>query len=134
QARASVNPRLLRRFQPLPEGFDDERNPRSNSAIDLGRKLFYEPRLSKDRSLSCNGCHDLGTYGADNGKVSKGVENRLGSRNAPSVFNAAGSFVQFWDGRATSVEEQAKGPILNPGEMAMPDAAHVVDALRGIPE
>src|SRR5262249_36993143 len=106
----AINPRLLRRFQPLPTAFDDDGNPRAKAKVDLGRALFYDTRLSKDGDLSCNSCHDLKAYGVDHEKTSRGHKNQRGSRNAPTVYNAAGSFAQFWDGRAPNVEEQAKGP------------------------
>ena len=101
--------------------------------VDLGRQLFYDPRLSKGGDLSCNSCHNLGDYGVDHQRFSLGDHGQHGARNAPTVYNAAGFFVQFWDGRAPNVEEQAKGPIVNPVEMAMPDGAHVVATLKGIP-
>ena len=127
-----VNPRLLRRFQALSPSFESDANPLTRSKIDLGRKLYYETRLSKSGQLSCNSCHDLDAYGVDNSPTSRGFDGKLGGRNSPTVYNAAGSFVQFWDGRAPSVEEQAKGPILNPIEMGMPNAGAVVAALKGI--
>lgn len=84
----------------------------------LGRALFEDVRLSRDNSLSCAGCHDLATGGHDRRRVSIGVGGAEGSVNAPSVFNAALNFAQFWDGRAGSLEEQAAGPVHNPVEMA----------------
>jgi cytochrome c peroxidase len=128
-----VNPRLLRRFQPLPASFDDDKNTRSTAKVDLGRMLFFDARLSADGDLSCNSCHALDDYGVDHQRFSAGHGGRRGERNAPTVYNAAGQFAQFWDGRARDVEEQAQGPIVNPIEMAMPDAAHVVSALRAVP-
>jgi cytochrome c peroxidase len=83
--------------------------------------------------VSCNSCHALDTYGVDGRAVSPGVQGQLGRRNSPTVFNAAGHVAQFWDGRAASVEEQAKGPILNPAEMGMPSAAAVIERLEAIP-
>jgi cytochrome c peroxidase len=128
-----INPRLLRRFQPL-EKPSAPRSQAERARVDLGRALFYDARLSKAGSVSCNSCHVLASYGVDHEPTSTGHAGQHGQRNAPTVYNASGFFVQFWDGRAPSVEEQAKGPILNPVEMAMGSAADVERTLRGIPE
>ncbi len=130
---AEINPRLLRRFQVLPAVVESDTNPVSVAKTQLGRRLFYEPRLSKGKDVSCNSCHDLENYGMDNKKTSPGHNGQLGGRNSPTVYNAAASFSQFWDGRAPTIEEQAKGPIINPVEMAMPNAAAVVSTLKAIP-
>lgn len=84
----------------------------------LGEMLFHDPRLSADNTISCASCHDLGTAGVDNEQYSDGVNGQLGGVNAPTVFNAVFNFVQFWDGRAATLAEQAAGPPLNPVEMA----------------
>ena len=86
--------------------------------VALGRALFLDVRLSSDNTLSCAGCHDLEAGGHDRRRVSVGVRGRQGSVNTPTVFNAALNFVQFWDGRVASLEEQASGPVSNPVEMA----------------
>lgn len=86
--------------------------------VALGQALFSDARLSHDNTLSCAGCHDLGSFGHDARRVSLGVAGAAGLVNAPSVFNAALNFAQFWDGRAGSLEEQASGPLQNPVEMA----------------
>lgn len=117
----------------LPTEVANPANPFSEARIDLGRMLYYDTRLSIDGSLSCNSCHDLARYGVDNEPTSPGHEGVRGARNSPTVFNAALHFRQFWDGRAADVEEQAKGPVLNPVEMGMPDADYVVKILRGVP-
>jgi len=122
---------VLAAYQPpLPASYDTKENPSSEAKIKLGRMLYYEPRLSASKKISCNSCHLLDRYGVDSRTVSLGHEDQPGKRNAPSVYNAAGHFVQFWDGRAANVEEQAKGPILNPGEMAMAGKTEVVAELR----
>lgn len=128
-----VNPRLLRRFQPLPSVLEVAGHPASKALVGLGRSLYFEKRLSRNGDLSCNSCHVLSAYGVDQQKTSPGFDGKLGSRNSPTVYNAAGHFAQFWDGRAADVEAQAKGPILNPGEMAMPDAESVVAVMKAIP-
>lgn len=85
---------------------------------ELGRRLFHDPRLSADRTLSCASCHSLERGGMDGRRVSVGVNGAEGSFNAPTVFNASLQIAQFWDGRARTLAEQAAGPILNPVEMA----------------
>ena len=117
----------------LPDAIPSETNPLTEAKINLGRMLFYEPRLSKGQDVSCNSCHDLANYGVDGKRFSTGFQGQLGGRNSPSVYHAAGHLAQFWDGRAADVEEQAKGPVLNPVEMAMPSAAAVVATLKAIP-
>jgi cytochrome c peroxidase len=101
--------------------------------VALGRMLFFEPRLSLKDDLTCNSCHRLDAYGVDNQPTSLGAGGKRGTRNSPTVYHAAVSFVQFWDGRSPDVEAQAKGPILNPSEMAMPSADMVVARLRQMP-
>jgi cytochrome c peroxidase len=132
-ADGDINPRLLRRFQPLPSSMEIAGKVVSRERTDLGRMLYFETRLSKNGDHSCNSCHGLDTWGVDNQKTSAGFGGKRGTRNSPTVYNAAGHFVQFWDGRAPDVETQAKGPILNPIEMAMTDEASVVKRLGAIP-
>ena len=120
-------------FEALPERMDTESNPYSEAKVNLGRMLFYEKRLSKNHDVSCNSCHGLDTYGVDQAAVSVGHKGQRGGRSAPTVYNAGHYLVQFWDGRAADLEEQAKGPILNPIEMAMPSEKAVVKVLRSIP-
>ena len=83
----------------------------------LGEKLYHDKRLSGDDTLSCASCHDLATGGTDNEVVSDGIRQQKGGINAPTTFNAALNFVQFWDGRAPTLQKQAGGPPLNPVEM-----------------
>lgn len=120
-------------FQPLPEMADNPENPVTEAKIDLGRKLYYDKRLSKDHTVSCNTCHDLASYGDDGAPTSTGIAGQKGGRSAPTVYNAAIHIAQFWDGRAPHVEAQAVGPILNPIEMGMPDEAYVLKVLNSIP-
>jgi cytochrome c peroxidase len=131
---ADINQAALKMFAPLPEAVATPNNPLSEDKIALGRMLYYEPRLSRSQDVSCNTCHLLDEYGADGEPVSTGHNGLKGSRNAPTVYNAAGHFVQFWDGRAPDVEQQAKGPVTNPVEMAMSSADTVVAVLKSIPE
>ena len=120
-------------FAPLPATMVSADNPLSAAKIALGKMLYFDKRLSKNHDVSCNSCHDIGKYGVDGQPTSTGHRGQKGGRNAPTVYNAAGHLAQFWDGRAATVEEQAKGPVLNPIEMALPDAAAAERVLRSIP-
>lgn len=95
----------------------------------LGKKLFFEKRLSKDNTTSCASCHNILEGGDDNLRVSVGIQGKEGTLNAPTVLNARYNFVQFWDGRAKDLEEQALGPIHNPIEMGS-SMAEVVAKLQ----
>lgn len=117
-------------FAPLPAVMRGAGTAPTQAQVALGRTLFYDTRLSDGHDVSCNSCHALNGYGADGRRVSFGHRGQTGDRNAPSVYNAAGQVAQFWDGRAATVEEQAKGPILNPAEMAMPDTGAVLAHMR----
>ena len=105
-------PRNREPLKPIPEEVDV--NPEK---VALGRALFHDPRLSKDDTTACVSCHDLGNGGDDARKVSVGVEGKLGTINAPTVFNAGLNFRQFWDGRATTLEQQIDGPVQSPVEL-----------------
>jgi len=113
----------------LPAVMASADNPITDAKVELGRSLYFETKLSAGNDISCNSCHRLDSYGVDGEKTSEGHKKQRGKRNSPSVFNAAGHFVQFWDGRAKTVEEQAKGPITNPAEMAMPNEKAVIAVL-----
>ena len=105
--------------------------PPTPERVALGRRLFFEPKLSKDGSLSCASCHDLWAHaGADARPTAKGIAAQLGTRNTPTVWNAAFMSVQFWDGRAASLEKQAEGPILNPLEMGQHSPKAAEDRLN----
>jgi cytochrome c peroxidase len=86
--------------------------------VELGKKLFFDPRLSKSGAISCNSCHNLSMGGSDNLQTSIGDHWRQGPINSPTVLNSSMNLAQFWDGRAKDLKEQAGGPIANPGEMA----------------
>lgn len=119
-------------FSPLNKVADNPDNPITAEKVALGQALYFDNRLSKENHISCNSCHNLATYGVDNQPTSLGDGGERGGRNSPTVLNAAYHFVQFWDGRAKDVEEQAGGPIMNPVEMSMPDQEFVINRLRGI--
>lgn len=120
-------------FAPLPErvpapaGMTD-----TPEKVALGKQLFHEPRLSKSGAISCNSCHNLASAGVDNRSFSLGHGFKQGGRNAPTVLNAGFHTAQFWDLRAKDLTEQAKGPVLNPVEMAMPNEAEVETRLASI--
>jgi cytochrome c peroxidase len=121
-------------FAPLPEVADNPDNPVTRPKVTLGKMLFYDPRLSLSGFVSCNSCHNLATYGVDNLPTSIGHRWAVGPRNSPTVLNAALHTVQFWDGRAKDLEEQAQGPIVNPIEMAIPNQAFAVERVASMPE
>ncbi len=99
---------------------------------ELGKKLYFDPRLSKSGFISCNSCHNLSMGGTDNLKTSIGHKWQQGPINAPTVLNSSLNVAQFWDGRAADLKEQAGGPIANPGEMAFTHTL-AVDVLQSIP-
>jgi len=119
-------------FEPLPASIIDEE--KNAALIKLGKMLYMDPRLSVNDKISCNSCHGLNNYGVDNEPTSPGHEGKRGDRNSPTTMNAALHIAQFWDGRASDVEEQALGPILNPVEMGMPNEGAVVKKLKAIDE
>ncbi|MCW8909249.1 MAG: c-type cytochrome [Gammaproteobacteria bacterium] len=125
----------LRVFNPLPEKMPGSENDTAER-IALGKKLFFETRLSINNTQSCASCHRLddGFAGVDNLPTSPGARGEPGTRNSPTVLNAGWQRTQFWDGRAENLVEQAKGPILNPIEMAMPDEQAVVKKIQDIKE
>jgi len=101
--------------------------------VALGKKLFHDPLLSGDNTISCASCHDLTRGGTDQAKVSTGIHGQQGPINSPTVYNTAYNIAQFWDGRARDLQEQAGGPVVNPLEMG----AHwegVVEKLKQLPE
>ncbi len=109
-------------------------NPVTPAKIELGEKLYFDVRLSLDDTVSCASCHDPRKGFADGRRVSEGVGKKTGVRNAPTVLNAAYFEQQFWDGRVATLEEQAKQPLVNPVEMAMPSHAAVEQKLAAVAE
>ncbi len=126
----------LSSFGVLPARRDRKDNLVSEAKITLGRMLYFEERLSKNHDVSCQTCHNLDEYGIDprGETTSAGHKEQMGGRNSPTVYNSALHFKQFWDGRSDTLEDQAKGPPLNPIEMAMADEAAVEKVLNSIPE
>jgi cytochrome c peroxidase len=133
-ASQTVDAERLTMFKPLPEVLPVKAGGAEEQRVELGRMLYYEARLSKSQTISCNNCHKLDAYGVDNQPTSEGHRMQRGDRNSPTVYNAAAHFVQFWDGRAADVEAQAKGPMMNPVEMAMASDKQVVAVLKSMPE
>jgi cytochrome c peroxidase len=101
--------------------------------VELGKKLYFDPRLSRSGFISCNSCHNLSLGGTDNLKTSIGHNWQQGPINAPTVLNSSLNVAQFWDGRAANLKEQAGGPIANPREMAFSHTL-AIDVLESIPQ
>jgi len=107
-------------------------NPLTADKVALGRLLYFDTRLSNDRTLSCASCHNPYHGFADPARTSKGLTGKLGARNSPTVINRLFSKEQFWDGRAEDLEAQAKGPLVNPVEMQMASLDEVVARVKGV--
>ena len=103
------------------------------AVVELGKKLFFDPRLSKSGFISCNSCHNLSMGGSDNLQTSIGDHWQRGPINSPTVLNSSMSLAQFWDGRAKDLREQAGGPIANPGEMAFTHQL-AIEVIASIPQ
>ncbi len=127
QAKAQQN------FKPIPSMVPAVKgNAITHDKIELGKMLFFDPRLSKSEIISCNTCHNVGTGGVDAGPTSVGHDWQRGPRRAPTVYNAVFNIAQFWDGRAADLKAQAKGPVQASVEMdATPD--HVTKVLSSMP-
>ncbi len=110
-----------------------EDNPTTEAKVTLGKMLFMDPRFSSTGTVSCNSCHNVMEGGDDSRTFSMGVHGKTGGRNAPTVWNSAFHSVQFWDGRADLLEDQAKGPVTNPVEMGVAEIEQAMDKVRAIP-
>lgn len=108
-------------------------NPITKEKIELGKKLFFDPRLSMDGTISCNSCHNVMLHGGDGRAVGAGIHGQRGGRGSPTVWNSAFYSTQFWDGRAATLEDQAKGPLINSVEMGMSSHDLVLERLKKIP-
>jgi cytochrome c peroxidase len=128
---AELRKAALEVIQPIPDKMPGSEND-TKALVTLGEKLYFEKKLSMNNSQSCNSCHmvDKGRGGVDNEPTSPGAFGKRGGRNSPTTLNAGFQFAQFWDGRAATLEDQAKGPVLNPIEMAMPSADVVIERLN----
>jgi len=107
-------------------------NPTTEAKVALGKMLYMDPRFSSTGTVSCNSCHNVMEGGDDSRTFSMGVHGKTGGRNAPTVWNSAFHSVQFWDGRADLLEDQAKGPVTNPVEMGVPEIEQAMDKVRAI--
>jgi cytochrome c peroxidase len=114
--------------------FNNDDNSINPALITLGRDLYYDKRLSRNRSVSCDSCHKLENYGVDNKAFSTSYQGLLHKRNTPSVYYAAGHIAQCWDGRYPNLEEQVLGAILNPLEMGISSQERLIEILQSIPE
>jgi cytochrome c peroxidase len=123
-APSGVNPRFWQFLVPSDNAVDERR-------VALGRKLYFDARLSSDGTVACATCHDVSRGFTDRRNASEGIGGHLGRRNAPTTMNAVFFQTQFWDGRAALLEDQAKLPITNPIEMGQPDGAAAVRAIAG---
>lgn len=126
-APAGVDPQYWQSLIPADNQITAER-------VALGRKLYFDTRLSKDGTVACATCHDVSRGFSDRRSRAEGIRDQIGQRNAPVTLNAAFFSTQFWDGRAATLEDQAKLPIVNPIEMGQPDGAAVTKAIAGDPE
>ncbi|MDD6056055.1 MAG: cytochrome-c peroxidase [Helicobacteraceae bacterium] len=111
---------VFENITPIPDSI-----PYDKEKAALGKRIYLDKRFSKDGTIACASCHGLDSFGVDNLPTSPGVGGALGDHNSPTSFNAAFNFVQFWNGRAPDLVEQAKGPFLNPVEMAMSESGVV---------
>ena len=119
-------------FSPIPANPPALKdNPATPAKVELGKALFFEPRMSKSHAISCASCHSPSTGGDDELETSIGHKWQIGGRNAPTVLNAVFNTAQFWDGRAKDLEAQAAGPIANPAEMATTHS-HAIEMLKKI--
>lgn len=121
-------------FKPVPQKVTEVRGkPVTPEKVELGKMLYFDPRLSSSDLISCNTCHNLGLGGTDYQETSTGHRWQKGPRNAPTVLNSVFNMAQFWDGRAKDLKEQAKGPMQAPVEMNnTPD--EVIRTLDSMPE
>jgi len=124
---AGFDPVVWAAFVPADNKLTPER-------VELGRKLYFDVRLSRDATVSCATCHDVTRGFTDQRAVSEGINGQLGKRNAPTTLNVALLQTLFWDGRSPTLDHQARMPILNPVEMGMPDGATALKAIRNVPE
>jgi cytochrome c peroxidase len=128
-----VEQAVFSNFESLPDSIVVATNPSTPEKVVLGRMLFYDGRVSKTGDVSCYVCHPLHDYGTSHRATAISHDNKAGLRNEPTVYNAAGHFAQFWDGRSPDLESQALAPVLAKGEMGMADEKAVLAVLKSMP-
>lgn len=133
QLRQMDDEKLRSYFEPLPEMPVPEDNPITEEKIELGMLLFADPRLSLTNDVSCMSCHSPNFGYSDGLAKSVGIRNNIVARNAPTIINTGHYGVLFWDGRAASLEQQALGPLSDPGEMGNDDLNAMVEEIKNIP-
>jgi cytochrome c peroxidase len=138
QSRAAADEAALLKeaqgmFQPLPKDMATPAFPTTPAAVDLGRALYFDPRISVDGTVSCSRCHQPALYGTDALPKSRGAHDKLNPRNAPTVLNAALQFAAHWRGERKSVEDQATQSLIGPASFGNPDYASVIAKIRAIP-
>jgi cytochrome c peroxidase len=131
----AITPEMLDTMTTLPGELNalEDLSPAAGAKVELGTRLFFDPRLSLDGRTSCASCHDPAKAYTDGLPRSIGFQGTVLRRNAPTVLNVIYNKTQFWDGRATTLDEQCKAPLLSPSEMNMIDEQHLVDRLTRIP-
>jgi len=120
-------------FTPLSEPDLKSLSLDEQKRVELGKKLFYDKRMSGAQTIHCGSCHNMSKYGADNLAISPGDKDQLGLRNPPTLLNAHLQSILNWDARYKTVEEQVVAPIFDPALMAMPDSITLLDRLKGVP-
>jgi cytochrome c peroxidase len=120
-------------FQPLPKNMATPEFPIMPERVNLGRKLFFDPRISVDGTVSCARCHQPALYGTDGLPKPRGAHDKLNPRNAPTVLNAALQFKEHWRGDRANVEDQAKQALIGPPSFGNPDYATAMAKIRAIP-
>lgn len=133
EAEPPLMERAKQLFKPLPQDMATEEFPTAPARVALGRKLFFDPRLSLDGTVSCLTCHRPGLYGTDALPKSIGAEHRLNARNAPTVLNAALQFKAHWIGDRANVEEQATQSLVGHASFGNPDNAAVIQKIKALP-
>lgn len=128
-----VDPAKLALYTSLPPAAETPANPSTADEVALGKMLFFDARLSRNQDVACATCHDPDNFGVDGKDLPRGTGGQKGTRNAPTVYNAALAFAQCWDGCADTIEDQAKVHILSPAGMGMPGAAQVANRLGAVP-
>ncbi len=130
----SIDRSMLVQFDKLPKQFDSKTNPITPDKVALGKQLYFDKRFSKAQDTSCNSCHGLDTYGVDSKPKGVGHRGQASARNASTVINAAGAFVQFWDGRGATVESPELLPAFSPLDTSAKGDQALLAVVNSMPE